>query len=334
MGSSSISVLVADDYAPFRHFLSSSLQNAPEGFVCWEASDGLEAVYKAGELQPDLVLLDLGLPKLNGLEAARRMVKVSPKSKILFVSQESSPDVVQEAFRSGGRGYIVKMDAAQELLTAVNVILQGARFAGSRFDGHEFTWNSSEPVSHTARQENGSARCHQAHFYSDQEGFLEGFTQFLDPALRAGNAVIVIATESHRQDLLLRLQARGLDVAAAVEQGRYISLDVADTLSTFMVNDCLDRARFLKLAGDLIAKAAGAVKGEHGRVAACGECTPSLWSQGNSEAAIQLEHLWDEFARSHQVDILCGYVGDSFQREQESHIYERVCAKHSDISYH
>jgi DNA-binding NarL/FixJ family response regulator len=263
---------------------------------------------------------------------ARRIAKVSPRSKIVFVSQESAPEVVQEAFRLGGRGYIVKTDAARELLTCVNVVLGGARFVGSRFDGHQFTEASDVRGSDSARQKKESARGHEAQFHSADAGFLEGFTRFIDSALRAGKAVIVVATESHRSSLLTRLQARGLDVAAAIEQGRYISLDAAGTLSTYMVNDRLDRARFLKLAHDLIARAARAVNGEHDRVAACGECPSLLWAQGNAEAAIQVEHLWDAFARSHNLDILCGYVLSSFQLEQENHIHERICAKHSAVS--
>ena len=145
--------------------------------------------------------------------------------------------------------------------------------------------------------------------------------------------MIVLATESHRNRLVLKLQARGVDVAAAIEQGRLISLDAAGILSTLMVNDRVDAARFLKLAGDLIAKAASSVKGEHGRVAACGECAPLLWAQGKAEAAVLLEHLWDELVRSHDLDILCGYVLNDFQREQEKHIYERICGEHSAVSF-
>ena len=91
-----------------------------------------------------------------------------------------------------------------------------------------------------------------------------------------------------------------MDIAAAIEQGRYVSLDVAETLSTFMVNDRPDPARFLKAAGDLIATAAKASSGERIRIAACGECAPILWAQGKADAAIQLEQLWDEIARGMQ----------------------------------
>src|SRR5438132_13489465 len=99
--------------------MTSTLQESAEWQVIGEVWDGLEAVQKAEELQPDLILLDIGLPTLNGIEAARRIRKLSPESKILFMSQESSADVVQEALTLGARGFVAKTDAGSELLVAV-----------------------------------------------------------------------------------------------------------------------------------------------------------------------------------------------------------------------
>ena len=100
----SIRVLVVDDYAPFRHFVRSALQKLSQLQVIGEASDGMEAVQKAQELGPDLILLDIGLPTLNGIEAARRIREVSPTSKILFVSENRSRVLTEEALRSGADG--------------------------------------------------------------------------------------------------------------------------------------------------------------------------------------------------------------------------------------
>jgi len=94
---SPIRVLVVEDYEPWRRYVSTALQKQTELQVIGEVSDGLEAVQQAEELQPDLILLDIGLPTLNGIEAARRIRKVSPASRILFVSENCSADIAEEA---------------------------------------------------------------------------------------------------------------------------------------------------------------------------------------------------------------------------------------------
>jgi len=121
-------VLVVEDFVPYRRFISSTLASVRGLQVIDEASDGLEAVQKAVEMQPDLILLDIGLPGLNGIEAAREIRDLVPKSKIIFLTQESSADVVKEALYVGARGYVVKTEAGTELLNAVNAVLSGKNY--------------------------------------------------------------------------------------------------------------------------------------------------------------------------------------------------------------
>src|ERR1700722_2963583 len=128
---SSVRVLVVDDFEPFRRFVCGMLEKSPNLQFVSEASDGLEAVQKAKEFKPELILLDVGLPKLNGIEAARQVRKLAPESRIIFVSQESSPDLVEEALNLGARGYVVKTRAAIDLLPAVEAVLEGRRFVSS-----------------------------------------------------------------------------------------------------------------------------------------------------------------------------------------------------------
>src|SRR5215831_2522441 len=104
-------VLTVDDFEDFRRFLRLTLQEKAACQVIAEASDGWEAIRQAEQLNPDLVLMDIGLPILNGIEAGRRIRKVSPNSKILFVSQESSAEVVHEVLELGAHGYLLKLDA-------------------------------------------------------------------------------------------------------------------------------------------------------------------------------------------------------------------------------
>jgi DNA-binding NarL/FixJ family response regulator len=336
-----VRVLVVEDHEQFQQFICSTLETSPELQVIGRVSDGLAAVQKAEEVQPDLIVLDIGLPTLSGIEAARRIRKLSPQSKIIFLTQESSADVVREAVNLGAKGYVLKINAGSELLAAVEAVRWGGEFVGRGLPGGSSTEVADKQASgRVCHQEDlpslsprtsHSPRGHVVQFYDDDASFLIGFTCFLEAALESGNAVIVSATESYRQAFLQRLQAHGVDVAAAIEQRRYIPLDVAETLSTFMVNDVPDPVRFRRVVGDLFAAAAKGAKGEHRCVSACGEGAPTLWAEGKGDAAIQLEHLWNEMAGEYDVDILCGYVLSDFQREQESHIYERICAEHSTV---
>ena len=340
LGTSSIRVLIVEDSEPFREFLRSTLQDKLELQTIGEASDGGEAIELAQALQPDLILLDIGLPKLNGIEAARRIRELAPRSKIIFCSQESSVDIVEAAFGAGASGYVVKVDAGSELLSAVKAVLQGERYVGERF-AHSFTpaldhripgSTQGDKIFRTVqRHDKEIVCCHEAGFYSDDLGFLDDVTQFIGNALKAGGAAIAVVTEAHRSSLLPRFRAGGLDIGAAVEEGRYISLDAAEALSTFMINDVLDPGRFLKLFGNLIETATQVVKGEQARVAVFGEGAPLLWAQGNEEAAIQVEELSHQLAKTYDVDILCGYSLGSVLGGMDSQIFQRICAAHSAV---
>jgi DNA-binding NarL/FixJ family response regulator len=128
METSSVRLLVVEDFQPFRTLIRAILEKNPRLHIIAEASDGLDAVQKATDLKPDLILLDIGLPLLNGLEAARLIRKLAPDSRILFVSQEPSPEVVQEALALGASGVVVKTRLGSDLLNAVEAVLLGRTF--------------------------------------------------------------------------------------------------------------------------------------------------------------------------------------------------------------
>ena len=130
-----VRVLVVDDYAAWHRCGATTLDNAGDFQVVSEVEDGVEAVREAEELQPDLVLLDIGLPTMNGLEAARRIQQVSPKAKILFVSENRSADIVEAALNTGAGGYVLKSDAGSELLPGIRAVLEGKRFISASLAG-------------------------------------------------------------------------------------------------------------------------------------------------------------------------------------------------------
>jgi DNA-binding NarL/FixJ family response regulator len=145
---STFRVLVVDDYEPWRAFVAATLKNQSKFRIIGEAKDGSEAVQIAQQLQPDLILLDIGLPTLNGIEAARRIREVSPKSRILFVSENRSRDIAEEALRTGAFGYVVKAAAPGELLPAMEAVLQDKRFVSVSLTGPALRDPENELTAH------------------------------------------------------------------------------------------------------------------------------------------------------------------------------------------
>jgi DNA-binding NarL/FixJ family response regulator len=329
-----IRILVVDDYEPWRRFVLLTLQMCPEYEVIGEVSDGLEAVQKAQELQPDLIVLDIGVPTLNGIEAARRIRAHTPQSRILFLSENRSLEVAEEALRSGGNGYVLKSEAAGELTPAVKAVLQGKRFVSASLAGRCSSDRPDPSTGYRPFTNNvivPSPRSHEVGFYSDDRRLLEHLTQFVGAALKGGNAAIVAATESHRAALLPRLQVYGLDMGAAIEDGRYVALDAVDALASFLRSRMPDPVLFVKVFDQVIRTAAKAAKGNHSRVAIYGECVQLLWMQGNAEAAIQTERLANQLIKAYDVNILCGYLPSSVPGGMDGDTFQGICAEHSAV---
>ncbi len=333
-------ILVVDDFLPWQQLVSKMFESEPNLKIISFASEGFEAVQKAKELQPDVILMDISLPKLSGIEAARQIRKVAPNSKILFVSTYDSLEIVEAALDTGASGYVVKVDAGKELAKAVKAVFQGKRYVSGRLkevtpadtedtqapDREVLAWPSATALPRKTE----TILCHEAQFYSDDVIFRETVTHFIGTALRAGNAAIVFATTPHRDSLLQGLKAQGVDVDAAILQGAYVSLDAADTLSTFMVNGWPDADRFFESFRNLIESASKAAKAEHPRVAICGEGVALLWAEGKREAAIRIEQLGNILAGTDRVDILCAYPF-SLHIQEDEHAFKTICAEHSAV---
>lgn len=128
MERSKVRVLVVDDFAPWRHFVISTIRKHWQLLLVGEADDGLRAIEKATELTPDLITMDIAIPTLNGIEASRRISDFLPKAKVVFLSENRSVEIVEHVLREGACGYVVKSSAASELLPAIETVLQGGRF--------------------------------------------------------------------------------------------------------------------------------------------------------------------------------------------------------------
>jgi DNA-binding NarL/FixJ family response regulator len=296
-------ILVVEDHEAFRRVICTALQRRAE-FQIIEAADGLEAVQKVEELQPDLILLDINLPKLHGFEVAKQIRRLAPYARLLFMSQESSPDNVREGFRLGASGYIQKLHAATDLLPAIDAVLGGRRFVSSN-------------VALTELTDAPARRRHEIRFCSDDAAVVDGFARFIAAALNAADAAIALVTESHRTSLLQELRMQGVDIDGAIERGTYLSFDA---------EVAPDPDRFLEAINGVREAAAKAGRA-HPRIAFCGERAGRLWAAGRTAEAVQLEQLCSELA--HDVDILCAYP---VPYTNDDRALTRICAEHTVVS--
>jgi DNA-binding NarL/FixJ family response regulator len=309
-------VLVVEDHAPFRRVICELLRERADLQIVGEAANGLDAVRQAEALRPDVVTLDVGLPGQSGIEAARRMRTLLPDAKLMFVTIESSLEVVARAFSTGAHGYVYKPRAHRDLLPVLDAIIRGAQFVSGGL----------------ARIEQGdSLASHQHHvvFYSSDEILVRAFTRFIGGALDEGKAVIVLLNEAHNESVQRSLRASHVDVDRAIRQKRYVPVSINDMLAQVMVNGRVDPIRFQIAADDLLADVERQAMNQGAGVAACGECAPTLWAAGNFEAAMQIEHLWDEIGKSRQIDILCAYPLAA--RDEEVKAVRSLCAEHTAV---
>jgi PAS domain S-box-containing protein len=172
---------------------------------------------------------------------------------------------------------------------------------------------------------------HVVQFYENPSFLLDQLSRFVGTALGAGDAAIVIARKAIRDGLTQRLKARGFDVAQAANQDRYIALDAAEVLSKFMGNDLPDPERFSNTIETFLVRAKAAAEGENPRVVAFGEMVALLWAEGRTEAAIRLEQLWNDLAKTYSFNLWCGYPLAGFSKQEDGEAFVRICEEHSAV---
>jgi DNA-binding NarL/FixJ family response regulator len=309
-------VLVVDDFEPWRSYVRSVLQATVKWKLVGEAADGPEAIQKASALNPDLILLDVGLPTLSGIKVAERILAANPSQRILFISEHRS--LAEGALATGARGYIIKSDAGLELLPAMDAIGNGGRFVGD-----------SVKLRTTARPE--YLPRHQAGFYVDETEMLNAWVEAAERALADGHSVIMLAIDSRLGAMNQRLRDRGLDIDGAIRERRYVAMVPADVLSQFMVADWPDELLFQKVVTPIVVDALKASTSPHPRALMCGECAPTLVRAGKGDAAVEVEQLWDRLALTYEVDTLCAYLLELPVCEEDKRLFQRINAVHTDV---
>jgi len=310
-------VLVVDDHQPWRRHLSSAVQASLGWCVIGESDDGPDAIEKATALEPDLILLDMELPTLSGLEAARRILAVDTQTRILFVSAHSSWDIVAAAMVAGARGYVLKSELGRDLLPAMQAIADGKR------------WLSSILTGRGAQTQHR----HEIALYSDDTALLDGNARFVATALNAGKSAIMVVAHARRSRFERTLEAYGVDVEQAARELRYVPLDIAALFAEFMIDGWPDEDRFWKSASAVVIAAARASKGSKGSgplVAAAGEGCATLFGI-NPDATIRLECMWNELAHAYNLDVFCGYLKDDAGQDEFTPAFQKVCREHTAV---
>jgi hypothetical protein len=160
---------------------------------------------------------------------------------------------------------------------------------------------------------------------------LNHLVPFISVALRRGDSAVVIATATHHASLLQRLKVEGLNMEAAISEGRYVTVDAAGTLSIFMVNGMPEPSRFFRIVSGLIEEALKTATTANPRLAAFGEWVSVLCQTGQADAALRLEQMWNQVADIYELDLLCGYEMGSMNPGAHDAHYKAICTEHSGI---
>jgi CheY-like chemotaxis protein len=315
-------VLIVDDYAPWRRSIRILLRKSEQYHVIADAADGVEAVQNALELRPHIVLMDLSLPKMSGLDATKRILAHCPEVRIVFVSEHGTADVIDAAMAAGAAGYIIKSHAARELLPALDAIVAQSQIDLAPNSLRVEPGGREEPVSR-----------HEIGFYDDEEAMVDDYARMAATALSNGHTFAIVAGTSRWEQLRHRLEMRGTDVARAKATGRYHEFAAKDILESLVVDGEIDVQRFWNTAAAFRNQVTRAQQGESSRIVLCGECSPRLLVAGNVDAAVQLERLWDRFSRLYSIDTLCGYLITGLDYEETNLVIARLRHAHSAVRW-
>jgi hypothetical protein len=168
-------------------------------------------------------------------------------------------------------------------------------------------------------------------FYEDDAVFIESLSEFVGAALGSGGACVVITTLEHHRKLIENLSSNGIVASRIIEERRYIHLDARQTLDRFMAQGRPDPQRFREAIEPAVKQARGAIKPGRSTIAAFGEMVAMLWADGNHQAAIELEHLWNDLVERYKLHLRCAYPIGSFAQHSYSEMFDTICLQHSAV---
>ena len=316
-GGAKARVLLVDDHQQVLDRVSNLLS---EDFdVAGVALNGWQALDSARDIAPDLIVLDINMPRLDGFETMRALQQAGSRAPVVFLSMLDDEGTVGEAFRCGGRGYVVKAQVARDLVPALDHVRHGRMFAPSL--PSLFHLSGSPGVEHAM------------HLYGAPAAFADSLATFFAKALERGDAACVITTSDLREGLERRLRDRGWDVGGASGHKRYVAVDSAAAVNRFMRDGLPDVGVLAEIVAELDQYRRDVTDAGAGRLTIFGDMSGSLVESGNANAAIALESLWSSLTHSLPVFTLCGYTAECFH-DQPPDVWSSTCAQHWAVSQH
>ena len=307
-------MLVVDDHRGVVDRVAAML--ADDFDVAGVATSGKQALETAPVVDPDVIVLDINMPDLNGFQTIRALQKSGSRSQVVFLSMLNAEEQVNEAFRLGGRGYVVKPYMVRDLLPALDHVLQGRVFVPSV----------------TSLLDVANGRGHAVLLHDHLEPFLDDLADFFDSALLRGDATCVIAQEDIRQGLTARLRARRWDVGGPSAHPRYRVIDTAEALGRVMRDGMPDANVLAEIVAELDAYRLAAAEGATPRLTIFGNMAGTLSLEGHTEAAIALEHIWDRLTADRPFLTICGYAASCFH-DAVPELWSAVCGEHWAVSH-
>ena len=327
--------------------IRSLIESHPDYHICGEAGDGVEAIEKARQLRPDIVLMDINMPRMNGLEATRVIRGEAPDCDVIIVTQNDASVARELARNANANDFITKSDLARDLLPTLKKFSRAqpeAREAKTEQGGilqwrevaMENNSNLRETESAAGQGEpwcdllhNAGPRDHIVQLYQDQQFLNRAVCRFAAAAITNGEGVILVPTVAHWDAFRPRLEKEGVDVKAAERRGQLTVVDADNLLPTFMRDGMPDSPVFLGLAQNVISQARG--NGRFPKVRWWGEMVNILWERGDVAASMHLEDQFDRLAHEQDIAIFCSFLMDNFDGDVHARMLPRMGENHSHL---